>query len=234
MNASQAIAKPQKLKRIPKIKKPSAKDIAAGYNQPKSFKGAQYTGMQVGRSHKWHHDQGEWIETKITPDLWEVSYEVTKRRVGHAPKGSGVPVGTGYNWYILAHQVVKKLNANDYTTALNGLKLKLSHKRAEKENWSASPANQRKQLITFLQEMITELQGEPVPLSFEYNNKKWKGEAVPVPRTCEKGICYELDIILNGEPLGIIHRAKSGWKIKHVEDQKFIDMIGEQITAWYE
>jgi hypothetical protein len=235
MSVSLAIVKKGKSKKgLKRTNKSGAKDIAASYNQPKHFKGLQYTGMHVGRSHKWHYDEGEWIETKITPQLWEISYDVTKRRVGHAPKGSGVPVGTGYHWYILAHQVVKKLNANDYTTEMNGLKLKLSHKRADKQSWSASPANQRKQLIKFLKEMITELDHKTVPLLFEYNNKKWKGEAVPIPRTCENGICHVLDVILNGEPVGIIHRARTGWKIKHVEDQKFIDAIGEQIAQWYE
>ena len=29
---------------------------------------------------------------------------VTKRRAGHAPEGSGVPVGTEYHWYIVAHR----------------------------------------------------------------------------------------------------------------------------------
>ncbi|PWT78073.1 MAG: hypothetical protein C5B59_02540 [Bacteroidetes bacterium] len=190
--------------------------------------------MQIGRSHKWHYDEGEWTETKITPDLWEISYAVTKRRVGHAPKGSGVPVGTGYNWYILAHQVVKKLNANDYSTMMSGLKYKLAHKRAVKENWSASSPAQRKHLIEFLKQMIDQLRQTPVPIAFEYKGKKWKGEGIPIPETCQDKVCYELDIILNGEPVGIIHRAKSGWKIKHIEDQEFVDAIGEQIMLWYE
>src|SRR3954469_17439357 len=83
--------------------KPKSKDVAASYNQYKVFGDKQYSGMKVGRSHHWHYDQGDWKETKITPDLWEIYYSVTKRRVGHAPKGSGVPVGSGYHWYILAH-----------------------------------------------------------------------------------------------------------------------------------
>ena len=44
-----------------------------------------YTGVQIGRGHHWHYDEGDWKETKIKPDLWEISYAVTKRRVGHAP-----------------------------------------------------------------------------------------------------------------------------------------------------
>src|ERR1043165_3368365 len=106
-------------------KKEAKKDLSKSYNQYKDFEGKQYTGMKVGRSHHWNYDQGDWIETKITPDLWQISYAVTKRRKGEAPEGSGVPVGTAYHWYIMAHQNVKKLNANDYTTEMTGLKYKV-------------------------------------------------------------------------------------------------------------
>lgn len=43
------------------------------YNRYKKFGGQQYTGMQVGRSHHWDYDAGDWKETKITPELWEIS-----------------------------------------------------------------------------------------------------------------------------------------------------------------
>src|SRR5262245_51957542 len=88
-------------------------DPAASYNEFKEYEGQRYTGMKIGRSHKWHYDRGDWKETKITPDLWQVSYAVTKRRAGHAPEGSGVPVGTEYHWYMLVHQNVAKQMAND-------------------------------------------------------------------------------------------------------------------------
>src|SRR5207253_1810979 len=128
-----------------KAKKEEAKkDLADTYNEFKQFEGHAYTGMKIGRSHKWNYDQGEWKETKITPDLWEISYAVTKRRAGHAPEGSGVPVGTEYHWYILAHQNVRKLNANDYTTSMTGIKYKLAHKRYDKEKWSTTSKTQRK------------------------------------------------------------------------------------------
>ena len=38
-------------------------------------------------------------------------------RGGKAPEGSSVRVGTGYHWFVLSHQFVHKLNANEYTTA---------------------------------------------------------------------------------------------------------------------
>ena len=133
-------------------------DPAVSYNEFKEYEGQRYTGMKIGRSHKWYYDQGEWKETKITPDLWQVSYAVTKRRAGRAPEGSGVPVGTAYHWYVLAHQNVAKQNANDYTTSLTGLKFKIAHKRAGSEKWSATAKTQRKRMIVFLQNVIADLE----------------------------------------------------------------------------
>jgi hypothetical protein len=134
--------------------------IAESYNRSKLFHGQQYTGMKVGRSHRWFYDQGEWKEKKMAPDRWEFSYAVKKRRAGKAPEGSGVPVGTEYHWYILAHQNVRKLDANTYTTAMSGLKYKVAHKRADKDKWSLSEASQRKLLIQILEEMILRLKSE--------------------------------------------------------------------------
>jgi hypothetical protein len=142
----------------PATKKQVESDAAVSYNEFKEFEGQRYTGMAIGRSHKWYYDQGEWKEKKITPDLWQISYAVTKRRAGRAPEGSGVPVGTEYHWYVLAHQNVHKLNANDYTTSLTGLKFKIAHRRADTEKWSATPKTQRKRMIKFLQDVIKDLE----------------------------------------------------------------------------
>ena len=148
--------------RSPKPTKPPRRqsDDAAGasYDEFKEHEGQRYTGMKVGRSHKWYYDQGEWKETKITPDLWQIRYAVTKRRAGRAPEGSGVPVGTEYHWYVLAHQNVAKETANDYTTSLTGLKFKIAHKRAGSNKWSATPRSQRKRMITFLRGVIADLE----------------------------------------------------------------------------
>src|SRR5438046_1160507 len=138
---------------------PKAKSLTKTYNEYKVFEGKQYTGMKIGRTHRWLYDQGEWKEKKTTPDCWEFSYAVTKRRVGHAPEGSGVPVGTEYHWYILAHQNVRKLDANDYSTSMTGVKFKLAHKRADQDKWSASPQVQRRHLVKILKEMIEHLEG---------------------------------------------------------------------------
>src|SRR5205814_1757441 len=133
-------------------------DPAVSYNEFKEYEGQRYTGMKIGRSHKWYYDQGEWKETKITPDLWQIGYAVTKRRAGRAPEGSGVPIDTEYHWYVLAHQNVTKQSANDYTTSLTGLKFKIAHKRAGSDKWSATPRTQRKRMIRFLQSVIADLE----------------------------------------------------------------------------
>jgi hypothetical protein len=231
--ATKTLEKPARKKASPKKSEPK-KELSKTYNEFKTFEGQQYTGMMVGRSHKWHYDKGDWKETKITPDLWEISYAVTKRRAGHAPEGSGVPVGTEYHWYILAHQNVRKLNANDYSTSMTGLKYKLAHKRADKDKWSATAKTQRKRLIKLMQELIAQLEKDPVPLEIEYDGKTYKGEAIPVNQTCHDGVCDELDVTLNDENLGIIKCTKSGWKMDTQTDQKFVDTIGEEIFYWYE
>ena len=138
--------------------KEAKSDPAVSYDDFKEHEGQRYTGMKIGRSHKWYYDKGEWKEKKITPDLWQVSYAVTKRRAGRAPEGSGVPVGTEYHWYILAHQNTTKRTANDYTTSLTGLKFKIAHKRPGSEKWSATPRTQRKRMIMFLRSVLADLE----------------------------------------------------------------------------
>jgi hypothetical protein len=149
-------AKTGTTKRATKQKR--SNDRGVSYDEFKEYEGQRYTGMKIGRSHKWRYDQGEWLEKKLTPDLWQISYEVEKRRAGRAPEGSGVPVGTEYHWYIVAHQNVTKLNANDYSTSMTGLKFKVAHKRAGAEKWSATPKTQRKRMLEFLRSMIEDLE----------------------------------------------------------------------------
>lgn len=140
----------------PKKTAPSRKDAAASYDRFKKFGGKQYTGMAVGRAIKWYYDKGEWKDRKIRPDKWEITYAVKKRRAGRAPEGSGAPVGTAYHWFILAHQVVRKLNANDYSTSMTGVKYKLAHKRAGSDAWDASGPAEKKRLIAILREQLAE------------------------------------------------------------------------------
>lgn len=145
-----------------RVRKSAKKDVSKSYNRHKEFNGRQYTGMTVGRRHKWYYDQGTWIDKKITPEKWLINYEVTKRRAGKAPEGSGAPVGTEYHWYILAHQMVKKLDANSYSTAMNGYKFKLAHKRKDKTAWNISDKTQKVRLVKILKQFIAGLEDEPV------------------------------------------------------------------------
>jgi len=162
-------------------------DLAVSYNEFKEYEGQRYTGMKIGRSHKWYYDRGEWKETKITPDLWQIGYAVTKRRAGRAPEGSGVPLGTEYHWYVLAHQNVAKQNANDYTTSLTGLKFKIAHKRADTGKWSATPRTQRKRMIMFLEGVIADLKRHDTSDEPERRGKSGSVEARTV-RTARPGV----------------------------------------------
>ena len=134
----------------------------SSYDQVKEFGGKRYTGMRVGRSHRWKYEAGDWKERKVTPDRWEFSYAVVKRRAGRAPEGSGAPVGTAYHWYIVADQIVTKLDANSYMTEMTGHKLKVTHRRADKTSWAASERAKRKQLVKLLRELADDLEARPL------------------------------------------------------------------------
>ena len=220
------------------ITKKSPTPITKSYNSFKEFQGRQYTGMKIGRSHKWNYDKGVWRETKVTPDRWELTFNVTKRRAGHAPEGSGAPVGTAYHWFILSHQFVEKLNADDYVTSMVGLKFKIAHKRAEKDTWSISDNARRKALINILKTMTKELEDEPgktslVPLNFAYKGKDYKGVGVPVISSCNNGVCQQLDITLNKKHLGVLKCTKNGWRITDIP-QGLANAIGEKVAMWYQ
>jgi len=214
------------------------KQAGKSYNSFKSFEGKRYTGMAIGRSHKWNYDKGVWRETKVTPDRWEITYSVTKRREGHAPEGSGAPVGTAYHWFILSHQIVEKLNADDYSTSMVGVKFKLAHRRAGKDKWSVTDPTKRKNLVKILKDMIAEIEKEPekaltVPLEFQYKGKEYKGIGVPVISSCENGVCQQLDITLNNKHLVVIKCTRNGWKLTDTP-QGLANAIGQELHLCYE
>ena len=145
---------------VQKKKRNGKKDTLNSYNRYKEFQGRRYTGMKIGRSHRWHYDKGEWKEKKISPDEWDFTYSVHKRRAGHAPEGSGAPVGTEYHWYILADQNVKKIDANTYTTSMTGIKYKIAHKRAGLENWNITERAQKRRQTQILEKLAARLKEE--------------------------------------------------------------------------
>src|SRR3954463_11933726 len=63
--------------------------VRTSYDRPKEFQGKRYTGMAVGRGHKWKYDSGDWTEKKVTPDKWEIHYAVKKHRKGGGARGVG-------------------------------------------------------------------------------------------------------------------------------------------------
>jgi len=146
---------------MPRAKASKEPGAPASFDAFKEFEGKRYTGMKIGRGHHWRYDEGDWTETKVTPDKWEIRFNVNKRRRGKAPEGTGAPVGTEYHWYILADQTARKIDANTYWTEMVGLKYKLAHKRAGKDTWSASDAAQKRHLVALLKEMIARLEAEP-------------------------------------------------------------------------
>ena len=118
---------------------------------------------------------------------------------------------------------------------MTGLKFKVAHKRADKDKWSATAPTQRKHLIQFFKDLIAQLEKDPIPLDFEYDGVQYKGEGVPIAETCdtEAGICYEADITLNDNNIGIIRCSKSGWKMDRAE-QGLVDAIGNEIFLYFE
>lgn len=171
-----------KKKSIKKDKESKEKKLPANsYDSFKEFQGKKYTGMKIGRGHTWNYDQGLWKEKKQTPDLWEFNYNVNKRRTGKAPEGSGVPVGTEYHWYILAHQNVRKLDANTYSTAMRGYKYKLAHKRSDKDTWSTSYGGQRKRLIKLLESILHHLEQEEIEEKLAKKAKKKTTKTAKTP-----------------------------------------------------
>ena len=142
---------------------------AEKYNKLKKYKGKRYSGMRVGGRHKWYYDEGEWKERKIAPDEWELFYQTKKRRAGKAPEGTGASIGTGYNWLIVAHQRVEKLDPNTYMTCLDGKKFKVAHLRASKGKWNISEQKQREKVIEFLEKVIADIkeadEDEEIPYS---------------------------------------------------------------------
>jgi hypothetical protein len=164
------------------------------YNRFKQYQGRSYTGMRIGGTHKWNYDQGEWRERKLSPEEWEIFYQTVKRRAKRAPEESGAPVGTGYNWLIVAHQRVDKLDANSYMTWMEGRKFKVAHKRAGNQAWNASEKNQRKKVIRHLERMIEALKqadaSEDLPYSVGEHehvyglNLRTKDELLAIAKDC--------------------------------------------------
>lgn len=106
------------------------------YDDLKRHRGDIYSGMPVGGGHCWNYEGGRWEETKVAPDRWVFEFRSQKYRKKPAPKGSGAAPNTGYHWYILADQHVRKVDKDSYDTLMIGLKFKIGHRRPKWHRWS--------------------------------------------------------------------------------------------------
>lgn len=133
------------------------------FDDTKVFNGRCYSGMSVGAGHLWNYPNGLWEETKITPDQWRIKFSSVKCRTNPAPEGSGAPLGTGYHWYIMADQCVKKVSKDEYQTLMEGLKFKIGHRRPYWKNWSYTYPEQptyRQKLIGILRQTLQQLEAD--------------------------------------------------------------------------
>ena len=122
----------------------SAKPGGRAYGAEKTHGSAKYHGMKVGGVHRWTYPDGQWTERKVRPDRWDVTYTSLKRRNTRAPRGSGAETGSGYHWFIAAHQWVEKLDANTYATHLEGSKYLVAFKKPDWPVWNTQFRNAKR------------------------------------------------------------------------------------------
>lgn len=116
----------------------------ARYGDPKQHAGRTYRGMRVGGTHRWTYPDGEWAERKVAPDRWDVTFTSLKRRKRRAPARSGAETGSGYHWLIVAHQWVEKLDANTYSTQMEGVKSLVAFRKPGWPAWNTQFRNAKR------------------------------------------------------------------------------------------
>ena len=122
--------------------------------------------MAVGGRHTWIYPNGLWKERKVAPDRWEFTLSAMKERETEAPDGSGAPIDTRFHWYILAHQRVRKIDSNAYSTFMSGVKYKLAHKRADRDRWNTEYGrgpSEHENRIAILEEALAKLKRKGPP-----------------------------------------------------------------------
>jgi tRNA (cmo5U34)-methyltransferase len=132
------------------------------FDDLKESGGKVYAGMSIGGEHTWVYPQGTWQERKVAPDRWTFTFSSLKTRTRCAPEGSGAAIGTGYHWFILAHQRVRKRDKDSYETFMEGVKFKVAHRRPHWRYWSTEYPDQvpeREVLIRILEEQLAMLKG---------------------------------------------------------------------------
>ena len=121
--------------------------------------------MKIGGTHKWHYNNGKWLEKKVAPDQWTFNFQSIKTRFQSAPMNSGAKLNTKYHWYMIADQIASKLDANSYLTNMKGIKFKIGHKRP---NWKTFSYNYPEQesykdrIIKILEKTLENLKNEKI------------------------------------------------------------------------
>jgi len=136
------------------------------YDDLKEFGGRVYSGMSIGGEHLWDYPDGVWRERKVAPDRWVFTFSSLKKRARSDPESSGVPVGTGYHWFILAHQKVRKRDKDTYETFMEGVKYKVAHRRPHWRAWSTDYPDRESEkeiLVRILEEQLSELKSGDGP-----------------------------------------------------------------------
>lgn len=139
------------------------------YNTLKSYNNKVYTGMKIGGTHQWNYNDGKWVETKISPDEWNIRFNSVKTRMNLAPTNTGASIGTKFHWYIIADQIATKLNANSYSTVMNGVKFKVGHKRPHWRTFSYNYPEQisyKERIISLLENYIEKLKDNKIEVDF--------------------------------------------------------------------
>ncbi|MFX1310089.1 MAG: hypothetical protein ACFE8C_10365 [Promethearchaeota archaeon] len=116
--------------------------------------------MSVGGSHHWKYNDGNWFETKETPDKWSFRFASIKTRINPAPSNTGASINTKFHWYIIADQIATKIDNNSYMTSMKGIKFKIGHKRPYWRNFSYNYPEQlsyKEKVIKILEEILWEL-----------------------------------------------------------------------------
>ena len=67
-------------------KRNGIKKYISTFNQFKEFEGKKYTGMRIGRTHKWYYNKGYWKEKKSHPINGNLDIMLQKEEQGMLQK----------------------------------------------------------------------------------------------------------------------------------------------------
>ncbi len=108
----------------------------------KTYAGRTYGGMRIGGRNQWRSPECIGDEQKTGPDDRRPSFRSTKRRTHAAPMGSGAGIWTEYHGFLIAHQHVRKVDADSYETLMQGVKHQVAPRRPYWRRWSCGYPDQ--------------------------------------------------------------------------------------------